>query len=129
MLLRQDNADLRLTPVGRRVGLVTDEQYARFEAKRADIERECARLRSTHLSPARVNPFLAERGEPPVASGVSLADLLRRPALTYDALSPLDPDRPTLGRRVRLTVEVTIKYDGYIKRELAEVERHRKLEQ
>ena len=129
LLLRQDNADLRLTPIGRRVGLVSDEQYARFEQKKAQIEAECARLRSTHLSPARVNPFLEANGEVPVGSGISLADLLRRPALTYDALAALDEGRPALSRRVRLTVEVTIKYDGYIKREMAEVERHRKLEQ
>ena len=129
LLLRQDNADLRLTPIGRRVGLVSDEQYARFEAKKAEIDAECARLRLTHLSPARVNPLLESLGESPVASGVSLADLLRRPAITYEALAPLDDNRPSLGRRVRLTVEVTIKYDGYIKREIAEVERHRKLEE
>lgn len=129
LLLRQDNADLRLTPIGRRVGLVSDEQHAQFEQKKAQIEAECARLRSTHLSPARVNPFLEANGEVPVNSGISLADLLRRPALTYDALAALDEGRPALSRRVRLTVEVTIKYDGYIKREMAEVERHRKLEQ
>ena len=129
LLLRQDNADLRLTPIGRRVGLVSDEQYARFETKKAEIEQECERLRSTHLSPARVNPLLEQYGEVPVNSGISLADLLRRPALTYDMLAPIDDRRPALSRRVRLTVEVTIKYDGYIKRELAEVERHRKLEE
>ena len=111
------------------MGLVSDEQYARFEAKQAEIDAECARLRSTHLSPARVKPLLESLGETPVASGVSLADLLRRPAITYEALAPLDENRPTLSRRVRLTVEVTIKYDGYIKREIAEVERHRKLEE
>jgi tRNA uridine 5-carboxymethylaminomethyl modification enzyme len=72
---------------------------------------------------------LEANGEVPVGSGISLADLLRRPALTYDALAALDEGRPALSRRVRLTVEVTIKYDGYIKREMAEVERHRKLEQ
>ena len=129
LLLRQDNADLRLTELGRQVGLVTDEQYALFVRKKDEIEGECARLRSTHLSPARVNAFLEERGEVAVASGISLADLLRRPTITYESLAALDPDRPSLSRRVRLTVEVTVKYEGYIKRELAEVERHRKLEQ
>ncbi len=129
LLLRQDNADLRLTDMGRRVGLVTDGQFALFEEKRDAIDRECARLRSTHLSPARVDPFLEARGETTVSSGVSLADLLRRPSIDYASLAALDPDRPTLSRRVCLTVEVTVKYEGYIKRELAEVERHRKLEQ
>jgi tRNA uridine 5-carboxymethylaminomethyl modification enzyme len=129
LLLRQDNADLRLTPIGRRIGLVSDEQFTHFEQKRTAIEAECARLASTHLSPARVNGALELWGEPPVQSGVSLSDLLRRPAITYDMLSVLDPDRPVLPRRVRATVEVSVKYEGYIKKEQAEVERHRKLEQ
>lgn len=129
LLLRQDNADLRLTPIGRRVGLISDEQYDLFTQKKNKIDNECRRMRTTFLSPANVNPFLESHGEPPVSSGVSLADLLRRPALTYEAIAPLDTNRPDLDRRIRLTVEVTIKYDGYIKRELAEVERHRKLEE
>jgi tRNA uridine 5-carboxymethylaminomethyl modification enzyme len=129
LLLRQDNADLRLTPIGRAVGLVTDAQYEDFLARKSMIEEECARLNSTYLSPKIVNPYIEKLGEPPVASGISLGDLLRRPAITYDSLAPLDEHRPTLPRRVRTTVEVTLKYDGYIKRELAEVERHRKLEQ
>ena len=129
LLLRQDNADLRLTPIGRAVGLVTDAQYEDFLARKAMIEEECARLNATYLSPKIVNPYIEKLGEPPVASGISLGDLLRRPAITYDALAPLDEHRPALPRRVRTTVEVTLKYDGYIKRELCEVERHRKLEQ
>ena len=129
LLLRQDNADLRLTPLGRAVGLVTDEQYEDFLARKAAIEAECERLNTTYLSPKIVNPYMEKLGEPPVSSGISLGDLLRRPAITYEALSPLDENRPPLPRRVRTTVEVTLKYDGYIKRELCEVERHRKLEQ
>ena len=129
LLLRQDNADLRLTPLGRAAGLVSDEQYADFEARKAAIEAECERLNTTYLSPKIVNPYMETLGETPVGSGVSLADLLRRPAITYDSLAALDEHRPTLPRRVRTTVEVTVKYDGYIKREIAEVERHRKLEQ
>lgn len=129
LLLRQDNADLRLTPIGRRVGLISDEQYDLFTQKKNKIDNECRRMCTTFLSPANVNTFLESHGEPPVSSGVSLADLLRRPALTYEAIAPLDTNRPDLDRRIRLTVEVTIKYDGYIKRELAEVERHRKLEE
>ncbi len=128
LLLRQDNADLRLTPAGRRVGLVSDAQYALFEARRDAIEQECCRLSAEHLSPAKVNPLLLSLGETPTESGISLADLLRRPAVTYDALAAIDPDRPVLSARVRATVEISVKYEGYIRRELAEVERHRKWE-
>ena len=126
--MRQDNAELRLTPLGYRVGLIGEERFAAFNQRKAQIDAEIKRLSSTHLSPATANAFLTARGESPVPSGVSLADLLRRPNLTYEALCEIDPARPALPRRVRLTVEVSVKYDGYIKRELAEVERHRKLE-
>ncbi len=128
LLLRQDNAELRLTPLGYRVGLIGEERFAAFNQRKAQIDAEIKRLSSTHLSPATANAFLTARGESPVPSGVSLADLLRRPNLTYEALCEIDPARPALPRRIRLTVEVSVKYDGYIKRELAEVERHRKLE-
>ncbi|MBQ7338025.1 MAG: tRNA uridine-5-carboxymethylaminomethyl(34) synthesis enzyme MnmG [Clostridia bacterium] len=128
LLLRQDNADLRLTPLGRRVGLIDDARYAAFTERKEQIDREIRRLESTHLSPAAANAYLLPNGESAVPSGVSLADLLRRPALSYGGLAEIDPERPVLSRRVCLTVEVTVKYDGYIKREIAEVERHRKLE-
>ncbi len=128
LLLRQDNAALRLTPIGRRVGLVDDRKYEDFEKTRDMIECEGERLEKTHLSPAAVNPYLESLGEPPVGSGVSLADLLRRPAITYASLASLDTDRVPLPRRVQTTVEVSVKYEGYIRRERAEVERHRKLE-
>ena len=128
LLLRQDNADLRLTPIGYRVGLIGEERYSAFLEKKALQEAECARLESTHVSPATANALLESLGEPSVASGVSLADLLRRPQLSYAALSAIDPSRPALPRRVRLTVEVTVKYAGYIKRQIAEVERHAKME-
>ena len=128
LLLRQDNAALRLTPLGRRVGLISDERYAKFLDMKEKIEAETYRLEHTHLSPAAAAPILEEYGEPPVNSGVSLAELIRRPALTYEAIAPIDPDRPNLPRAVRLTVGINIKYEGYIRREIAEAERHRKLE-
>ncbi len=128
LILRQDNADARLTPLGRRVGLVGDAAYAAFCEKQTHIRGEIARLGATHLSPERVNPFLTERGLTAVASGVSLAELLRRPGIDYAALAVLDPERPVLTRREALSVEVQIKYEGYISRELAEVARHEKFE-
>ena len=128
LLLRQDNADARLTPYGRRVGLVGDAAYAAFCEKQAHIGQELARLAATHLSPERANPFLIGRELSPVNSGVSLADLLRRPGVDYAALDVLDPDRPALTKRETLSVEVQVKYEGYISRELAEVSRHEKCE-
>ena len=97
--------------------------------KKEAEETEKARLEATHLGPDAVNPVMDQLGLEPVKSGVSLGDLLRRPQITYEDLTPLDPRRPDLPPEVIKTVETDVKYAGYIKRELAEVERHRKLEQ
>ncbi len=128
LLLRQDNADARLTPIGRRVGLINDTRYDAFLKKQANIAAEITRLSQTHLSPAKAEPLMLELGLPPLASGASLADLLRRPLVSYAALAPLDPDRPTLSAAERLAVEVQIKYEGYIHRQLAEVAKTERLE-
>ncbi len=129
LLLRQDNADARLTPKGYAVGLISEKRYNHFLEKQEQVEKEIQRMEKTHFSPERCNPFLVSLGMSAVNSGVSLADLLRRPDMTYEALSVLDTDRPSLPRRVIATVEVSIKYEGYIKRQLAEIRRHEKLEQ
>ena len=128
LLLRQDNADARLTPEGHRVGLVDDTRYAAYLQKQAHIAAEIERLESTHLSPKVTEPFLAALELPAPNSGMSLADLLRRPAVTYEALAALDPARPTLTGAEALSVEVQVKYQGYIARQLAEVARHERLE-
>ena len=129
LLLRQDNADMRLTPIGYRAGLVTEDRYKRFLAKKEAIEAEIERLNTTYISPEKANPFLREYGMPDVISGVSLGDLIRRPQLDYECITPLDRLRPTLPRSVRNTVEVNIKYEGYIKKQKAEIARMEKLEE
>ena len=128
LLLRQDNADARLTKKGYEAGLVGEEQYAAYLAKQELVDREIERLNGTHISPLKLNPFLTSHGLPEVNGGFSLAELLRRPQLTYEMLAPLDPVRPSLPPRVLTTVEVSVKYEGYIKRQIAEVERHGRLE-
>ena len=129
LLLRQDNADLRLTDTGRRVGLVDDARYAKFEEKRRLIDEEIKRIEKTVIAPTdQVNSLLDSYGSARLTTGIKLGELLRRPELSYDALEKIDTARPALPRGVRTTAEISIKYDGYIKRELAEVERRKKLE-
>ncbi len=128
LLLRQDNADARLTPIGRRLGLISDERFAAFEAAETRIKAEIDRLKSTYLSPAVINPLLDALSEPPVGTGISLADLLRRPLIGLDTLAALDVNRPALSRKELLSVEVQIKYEGYINRQIGEVMRQERLE-
>ena len=128
LLLRQDNADERLTPEGRRVGLIDDQRFAAFEAKQARIAAERRRLETTHLSPQKAAEVLLPLGLTPPTTGVSLADLLRRPGVTYALLAPIDGARPALCRAEALCVEVQVKYEGYISRQLAEVARQERLE-
>lgn len=128
LLLRQDNADARLTQKGYDAGLVTEEQYKLFCDKQELISAEIERLNTTFVSPALANPLLDSLELTPISTGFSLADLLRRPQLTYEMLAPIDKKRPKLPPRVIQTVEVTVKYEGYIKRQISEVQRHEKLE-
>ena len=121
LVLRQDNADLRLTPTGHDIGLVSDEDYAKFLNKKEMTQAEEKRLQSTFLSPEMVNDFLLSVGEPPASTGISLAELLKRPQITYELLSKVDTQRPALPRAVCTTAEVNIKYEGYIKRQYSEI--------
>lgn len=128
LILRQDNADLRLTPTGYACGLIDETRYQKFLAKKEAESAEKQRLESTHYGPDVVNPLLTALGLDPVKSGVSLGDLLRRPQITYADLAAIDQNRPVLPLSIIKTVETDVKYAGYIKRELAEVERQKKLE-
>ena len=129
LLLRQDNADERLTEIGYSVGLIKEERYKRFLQKQRTVEGEIERMSTTVVAPSpEVNEYLVSLGTAPITTGIKLSELLRRPELSYAALSPIDKTRPTLPERVRKTAEIRVKYEGYIKREIAEAQRHKKLE-
>ena len=128
LLLRQDNADERLTPIGRRVGLIGDERYAKFLKKQEMINAELSRIEGVTLAPGDVNPILAAAGTTEISSGARLAEILRRPGISYEMLAPADKNRPDLPADVREEVEITVKYDGYIKRQLRQAEQFIKLE-
>ena len=129
LLLRQDNADLRLTPEGHRVGLISKERYERLCRKREQIEKETERVKAVNLGPGEaINCYLASVGTEPLTTGIKLAQLLRRPQVTYEGLAPFDPQRPELPQDVREQVELGVKYEGYIKIQQEQVEAMRKLE-
>lgn len=129
LLLRQDNADARLTKIGYELGLVGRSRLAEVEAKYDSVEREIRRLTHTGVSPSpALSAFLAERGTADVADGCALIALLRRPELHYSDLAPFDPGWPGLSADVAEQVEISVKYEGYIRRQLAQVEDFRKME-
>ena len=129
LLHRQDNADRRLTPIGYELGLVSKEQYEKTLAKYAAADREVRRLEHTGVAPSpALDALLEAHGETEVKNGARLADLIRRPRLSYADLAPFDPDRPALDPAVAREAEITIKYAGYIDRQLRQVEEMRRLE-
>ena len=129
LLLRQDNADLRLTEKGHEIGLISDERYNKFIEKKQKIEAEKKRLEETIVKPTQeVNEFLKSQGTSELTTGSKLSELLKRAEITYDSLATIDKDRPELGEQVREEVEIQVKYDGYIKMQEAQVEKFKKME-
>ncbi|MBQ3162075.1 MAG: tRNA uridine-5-carboxymethylaminomethyl(34) synthesis enzyme MnmG [Oscillospiraceae bacterium] len=130
LLLRQDNADERLTPLGHEIGLISDERYEKFLEKQAQIKAEIKRVKAKSLAPTdELNALLIEKGTAPIATGLKMNDLIRRPQISYEDLAPFDPERPELSYEVREQVNLQIEYEGYIARQLMEVEHVQKLEE
>ena len=128
LLLRQDNADERLTPIGHKVGLISDERYEKLLKKLSAIDDEIARVQKIVIPPAKANPLLEEYSSTPVKTGVRLSDLIKRPELDYKKLTPLDEERPELDYEIMEEAEIKIKYKGYIDRQIAQVEQFKKME-
>ena len=129
LLLRQDNADERLMPIGYEIGLISEEQFAKFKNAVAQKEKEIERVSNTFLAPnPELNALLREKGTAVMTTGMRLSDLIKRPQLTYDELAPFDKERPELSFAVKEKVEVEIKYEGYISRQQAQVNEMLRLE-
>ena len=130
LLLRQDNADLRLTEIGHNIGLISDERYKKFLHKKEQIEQEIARIKATVVKPTeKVNKFLEKNNTSKITNGEKLADLLKRSELSYEKLAEIDENRPLLDDEVAEEVEIQVKYEGYIKLQEEQVEKFKKLEQ
>lgn len=129
LLLRQDNADLRLTEKGHQIGLISDERYQKFLIKKENIDKEIERVKNTVIKPTeQVNDFLEKHNSSKIQTGVRLVELLRRTELTYEALNEIDENRPKLEKSEKEQVEIAIKYEGYINLQKAQVENFKKLE-
>lgn len=128
LLLRQDNADERLTPIGYEIGLISEERYKKFLKKQTSIKDEIDRINHVIITPKNANGFLREKGLAEIKTGVKLSDLIRRPQLTYEMLAPLDVSRPDLPFDVTSQAETKIKYEGYIKKQNAAAMQLKKLE-
>lgn len=128
LLLRHDNADMRLTEIGHDIGLIPEERYAKFLDKKAKVEQEVARLKAAKVRPVEVNPKLEEIGSTPIQDGSTLLTLMRRPEIGYDWIEQISPSEVELTADMKEQVEIQIKYAGYIEKQLIHVERLQKME-
>lgn len=128
LMLRQDNADERLTPIGYRIGLISEARYQRLLEKCDLVEQEIARISGVVVPPKAANPLLEAYGSAPVATGIRLTDLIKRPELDYEKLAPVDQGRPELPYEIREQVEIRLKYKGYIERQMAQIQQFKKME-
>ena len=129
LLLRQDNADLRLTDKGHEIGLISEERYNKFAEKRANIEKEIERIKKTNIPPSdELNRFLEEKGSTPISTGIKLAELIRRPEISYSDMAAFDKNRPKLTKSESEQAEISVEYEGYIKRQCEQVEKFKKNE-
>ncbi len=130
LMLRQDNSDARLTPIGYKIGLISEERYHKFLKKYEDINNEIERVKNTNIKPSeKLNEILKDAGTTEVTTGYKLVDLIRRTELNYDMLAPVDTERPVLSKEEREEVNIQLKYEGYIKLQLEQIEEFKKLEQ
>lgn len=128
LLLRHDNADLRLTPLGKEIGLISEERYARFLNKKEKVDQEIERLRTTRIRPSEVNELLASLESAPLQDGTTLLTLMRRPEISYRIIEQISPAPEALNAEMKEQVEIQIKYAGYIEKQLIHVERLQKME-
>ena len=129
LLLRQDNADLRLTPYGYKIGLISQKRYEEFLDMKQSIEKEIKRLSKRVAPPSdRVNAYLRSMGSTEISSGVHFDELLRRPEITYASLKEIDDEFPDYGKNIANQIEISVKYEGYIKRQAEQAEQVKKLD-
>lgn len=129
LILRQDNADERLTPMGRKIGLISDERWGRFNKKQKEKKNELDRLKNTIIKPSeKLNNILVSRETSPITTNIKLIDLMKRPQINYECLTEVDTTRPNLEQNIFEQVEIDVKYEGYIKRQSEQIEKMRKLE-
>lgn len=130
LLLRQDNADVRLTPVGKEIGLVGDAQYERFLDKKSQVEKEIERMRGITVPPSeKINEIIEKAGGTPITTGVKMSDLIKRPEITYELLKDVDPTRSELRADIAEEAQIFLKYEGYIAKQTQKVEQFKKMEQ